>query len=94
MNNDHIAQKVEHIQKEFQALGSQISQLASMSTERLQEYKNEAISEAKHLAEDASREAEKQVKRADEYAHANPWAVVAGASVVGFLIGALFSKKK
>lgn len=46
------------------------------------------------MAEDVFREAQKQAKRADEYAHTNPWAVVAGASVVGFLIGALFSKKK
>ncbi|OGY32346.1 MAG: hypothetical protein A3C02_04365 [Candidatus Andersenbacteria bacterium RIFCSPHIGHO2_02_FULL_45_11] len=94
MNNDTFTQQIEHIQKEFKALGGQVSQLASMSTERLQEYKTEAIGEAKHMAEDVSREAQKQAKRADEYAHTNPWAVVAGASVVGFLIGALFSKKK
>lgn len=83
MKNDHITEKIEHIQKEFQGLASQISELASMSTERLEEYTNEAMVEVKHATDDV-----------DEYAHRNPWAVIAGASVVGFLIGALFSRKK
>lgn len=93
MTNDQITQKLESIQKEFQQLGSQISELALMSTERLEEYRDEAMNEVKHVAKDVSREAQQQMKRADEYTRNNPWIVIAGASVVGLLIGALFSRK-
>lgn len=94
MTNDQITKKLESIQKDFQQLGGQISELASMSTERLEEYRNEAMIEVKHATENVSREAKKQMKDVDAYAHNNPWAVIAGVSVVGFLIGALFSRKK
>lgn len=94
MTNNDISEKIEQIKKEFQELGSHVSQLASLSTERLEEYKNDAMGEVKHVAEDVSREAEKQVKRADEYARNNPWIVIAGVSVVSLLIGALLFHDK
>lgn len=93
MTNDQITKKLESIQKEFQQLGGQISELASMSTERLEEYRNEAMGDVKDAAEHVTREAKKQVKHADEYAHDNPWAVIAGVSAVALLIGMLFSRR-
>lgn len=94
MVNDQIAKKLESIQKEFQQLGNQISELASMSTQRLEEYRDQAMIDVKQVTKDISQETKKQMRDADEYAHNDPWAVIAGASIVGFLIGVLFSKKK
>ncbi|OGY37796.1 MAG: hypothetical protein A3E36_02275 [Candidatus Andersenbacteria bacterium RIFCSPHIGHO2_12_FULL_45_11b] len=92
MTNEQIAQKIERITKEFQELGSQISELTAMSTERLEEYRNEAMSDIHAKITDTSREVKKQVKVADEYAHQNPWAIVAGFSVAGLVLGILLSQ--
>lgn len=91
MTNDHIAQKLEQITKEFKQLGSQVSELTGMSTERLGEYRKEAMKDVHTKIADASQEVKKQVKIADEYVHENPWAVIAGVSVVGLVLGALLS---
>ena len=89
MTNNEIIEKIEQIKKEFQELGSHVSQLASLSTERLEEYKHDALREGRHVSQDVSRKAEKQIKRADAYAHDKPWIVIAGVSAVSLLIGAL-----
>jgi len=94
MADHELTEKIENIRKEFQALGSQISELASMSTDRLEEYRDEAMNEVREAIADTSQEAKKQIKTADEYVHKHPWAVVAGASVVGVLLGLLISKGK
>lgn len=91
MNNNEFEKKIANIKKEFQVLGGQISELASMSTERLEQYKNDAVSEVKSATKNASKEVEKQVTFIDEYAHKNPWAVIAGVSVVGLVAGLLVS---
>ncbi|MCE9643035.1 MAG: hypothetical protein K8Q97_01775 [Candidatus Andersenbacteria bacterium] len=92
MTNDQITKKLESITKEFQELGSQIAELTEMSTERLEEYKDGAMKEVHAAVADTAKEAKKQVKVADEYVHENPWAVVAGVSIVGLVLGALLSQ--
>ena len=94
MTNDEITKKIENITKGFEALGGQVSELASMSTERLEEYRNKAMADAKHATQDASQEVKKHVKCADEYVRKNPWAIIAGASIVSLVIGALLSQTK
>lgn len=89
MTNDELARKIEDIKEEFHSLGIQISELASMPTERLREYKDEAVDEVKAFAKEASQKAEKQAKAVDEYTRDNPWIVIAGVSAVSLLIGAL-----
>lgn len=91
MTNDQIAQKLERITKEFQELGSQISELTSMSTERLEEYRDDAMKQVHAAVSDTSKEVQKQTKVADEYVHENPWAVIATVSVVGLVVGVLLS---
>ena len=92
MTNDQITKQLENITKEFQELGSQIAELTQMSTERLEEYKDGAMKEVHAAVADTAKEAKKQVKVADEYVHQNPWAVVAGVSVVGLVVGVLLSQ--
>ena len=94
MNNDEFTQKIDQIKKEFKELGNQVSELASMSTEQLQGYKDQAMGEVKDTMDHASREAKKQFKQADDYVRSNPWAVIAGASLVGIVLGLLASHNK
>lgn len=94
MTNDEISKKFEHIKKEFHTLGGQLSDLASISSERLEGYRDEAMNEIREVASDTSKEVQHHMKIADEYAHKNPWAVVAGFSVVGLILGLIFSNNK
>lgn len=62
-------------------MGGQLSELAPMFTERLEGYRDEAMNEISEVASDTSKEVQHQMKVADEYAHKNPCAVIAGFSV-------------
>ncbi|HSX25060.1 MAG TPA: hypothetical protein VLG69_03790 [Candidatus Andersenbacteria bacterium] len=94
MNNDEFTSKIVEIKKEFQELGKQVSELASMSTEHLEGYRDQAMGEVQEMKEQASREVKKHVKQADEFVRSNPWAVIAGASVIGLILGVIISQTK
>ncbi len=94
MNNDEITQKIDQIKKEFKELGNQVSELASMSTEQLEGYRDQAMGEVKDMTDHASKEVKKQMKQADDYVRSNPWPVIAGVSIAGIVLGLLASCNK
>lgn len=94
MMNDEFAKKIEDIKKDFAQLGKQLADITAMSTHQIEDYRKDAVNNLKETATEVSKQVQKEAKMVDEYAHENPWLIVAGFSVAGLLLGMLLSLGK
>ncbi|GEM_PF-2923045 len=59
------------------------------ATEKAKEKGQELMERFNEKEQKAKEQMQKAAKQADEYAHQNPWSLIAGAALIGFFMGML-----